>query len=101
MSNINLLTPKGGDEFYESVTLRSLNIIGLHAQKNGDWKLVQYYEKHWDELTDKFTPIIKKLINDYFKAPLHGEPTTWADPWDVIYDQLPWSEIEKEVPEDE
>lgn len=98
----NLLTPKGGDEFYESVALRSLNIIGLCARKNGDWKLVQYYEKHWDELTDKFTPSVKKLINDYFEAPLKDdEPICWTPPWNYIYENLPWEEIEKEVPEDE
>lgn len=81
--------------FYRIVTTRCFSILSTNADCNGDEKLSRYIEDNFDELIDEWTPVVRNLMDTYFAAPMQGEPVEWVDPWDFIYDMLPWSEIER------
>ena len=82
---------------YEGITSHSIDILLKYAAVKGDDKLSSYLGKHFDELVQLYTPLIKDLLDAYFEAPLseYG-PIDWIDPWEYILDILPWSEIEME-----
>ena len=55
---------------YKGITSHSIDILLKHAAIKGDDKLSSYLGKHFDELVQLYTPIIKDTLDAYFEAPL-------------------------------